>query len=38
MIVVFRASLFIKWPHNMFLVTFIMLKHVKVGKCIERMR
>ena len=38
MIVIFRASLFVKRLYNMFLATFIMFKHVKVGKYIEDMR
>ena len=37
MIGVFRASLFIKRPYNIFLLTFIMFIHVKVGKHIEYM-
>ena len=32
------ASLFIKRPYNIFLLTFIMVKHVKVGKHIECMQ
>ena len=34
---IFRASLFIKKPCNIFLPTFIMFELVKVGKFIEHM-
>lgn len=33
-----RASLFIKRLYNIFLLTFIMFKHFKVGKYLEHMR
>ena len=35
---IFSASLFIKKPYNIFLLTFIIFRHVKVGKHIECMR
>ena len=35
---IFQASLFLKMSYNIFLVTFIMFKHGKVGKHIEFMR
>ena len=35
MIMVFRAAVFMNRSGNIFLVTFIMFKHVKVGKHIE---
>ena len=34
---IFRASIFMKKPYNIFLTTFIMFELVKVGKFIEDM-
>ena len=36
MITFFWASIFIKRPYNILLLTFIMFKHVKVAKYIEK--
>ena len=38
MIMIFWSSLLVKRPYTIFLVTFIMFRHVKVGKHIEYMR
>ena len=35
---IFRASLFVKRPYNILLLTFIMFKYVKIGKRIDCMR
>ena len=37
-VIIFGASLFIRTPYNIRFLTFILFKHVKVGKHIEYMR